>query len=105
MEVTDQKIYEFSSLLVQRGLGLYGRDKMAGICYDADVALLDDDSISFLNNDHVGAMRKLMVSYAKFNLVARMTVMALAKQYDIELPPEIKKKKVRKSRFARLFRR
>ncbi len=104
MEMKD-KYEAFTELLVQRGLGLYGRDRMAKICYESDVGLLDDDTISFLSDDKRAAMEKLIINYAKFNLVAKMTVMALAKQYEIEIPEEVKKKRGKKSRFARFFRR
>ena len=104
MEVSN-KFDRFAKLLVQRGMGLYGRTKMESICYESGIFLLDDDSISIPDEKKKSTVDNLMVNYAKFNLVAKMTVMALAKQYEIELPEEIKKKRSRKSRFSRIFRR
>jgi len=104
MEVSN-KFDRFAKLLVQRGMGLYGRTKMESICYESGIFLLDDDSISIPDEKKKSTVDNLMVNYAKFNLVAKMTVMALAKHYEIELPEEIKKKRSRKSRFSRIFRR
>ena len=106
MEVTEQvKTKNFINLLIQRGLGIYGHDKMSSICYDAGVLLLDDDSVQF-GTDSIDVIRnKFLVNYAKFNLIAKMTVMALAKQYNMEVPDEIKKSKRKKSRFRKIFKR
>jgi len=104
MEVND-KLDRFAKLLVQRGMGLYGKKKMASICFESGIFLLDDDSISIPEEEKKSTVENLMVNYAKFNLVAKMTVMALARQYEIEIPEEIKKKRSRKSRFSRIFRR
>ncbi len=99
MEVNRDRIEEFTKTLVKRGLGLYGREQMAKICYDSGIALLDDDSIDFLDEDINAAVKKLIINYARFNLPAKMTAVVLAKNYGIPLPDELKSKKRRRSRF------
>ncbi len=104
MDVTDETLKEFTQILVQRGLGLYGREKMAQICYESDIALLDDDTIDFLSDDLKKSVEKLLLNYSKFNLTAKMTAVVLAKRHGIPIPPALQKKK-KKSRIRRLFSR
>ncbi len=105
MEVGQETMEEFLRTLIKRGLGLYGREKMAKICYDSGIALMDDDTIDFLDENVTNAVNALLINYAKFNLPARMTVMVLAKKYGIPLPEELRRKKKRRSRFLRLISR
>ena len=102
---TEKKEKEFVEVLVKRGLGIYGKEKMAKICYDSGIALLDDDSIDFIDDNIEEAIKKLLINYSKFNLVAKMTAVVLAKRYGIPIPPELQKKKKKKSRLRRLFSR
>lgn len=102
MEVGEKgKIKEYLILLTQRGLGIYGYDKMASICRDAGLILLEDDTLQFISDDYDQVFQKFLVNYAKFNLIAKMTVMAFAKQYGVKVPYEIKNLQKKKSKFRK----
>ena len=100
-----ENIIELTKILVSRGLGIYGHETMQKICYDSGVALLDDDSIDWLQDDKEKAMNDFLINYSAMNLAAKMTAMVLAKRYGIPIPEQIKKKKKRKSRFQRILRK
>ncbi len=105
MDVTHKSKEEaLAEILVKRGLGIYGREKMAKICYDSGIALLDDDSVDFIDDNKEEAIKKLLINYSKFNLVAKMTAVVMAKKYGVPIPPELQKKK-KKSRLRRIFSR
>lgn len=103
MEVSRENIDELVSTLVARGLGIYGREKMAEICLSSGVALLDDNTTDWLEDDIEAALQKFLINYSKFNLAAKMTVLVIAKRYGVPIPEELKRKKKRKSRFRRLL--
>ncbi len=105
MGVSRESIDELVTILVSRGLGIYGRDKMAQICMDSGVALLDDNTTDWLEEDVEAALKKFLINYSKFNLAAKMTVLVLAKRFGVPIPEELKRKKKRKSRFRRLLSR
>ncbi len=105
MGIDKNAIQELVDVLVARGLGLYGKEKMAKICSDSGVALLDDNSTDWLDDDIMGSLNKFLVNYAGFNIASRMTVMVLMKMVNIPLPEELQRKKKRKSRFRRLLER
>lgn len=92
----------FLKEIVERGLGIYGRDKMAEICYNSQIGLLDDYTLDWLSDDHTEALNKLIVNYSKINLPAKMTVMVLAKKHGIKIPDTIQTTKKR-SRFFKFI--
>ena len=93
---------EFASVLIRRGLGIYGRIRVAEICSESNVALLDDNTVDWVTEDIDKAVNDLIVNFSKSNLPAKMTAMVLAKKYGIPFPEELTKKKRRQSRFRRL---
>ena len=103
MEVVDEeKIRDYLNLLTQRGLGIYGHDKMASICRDAGLKLHDDDTLEFLSDEYDKIFKKFLINYAQFNIIAKMTVMAFAKQYGVIVPDEIKNSQKKKSKFRKI---
>ena len=100
----DENYSKFLKEIVNRGLGIYGPEKMAKICYESDVALMDDNSLDFLSENYKDSVSKLIENYSKINLSAKMTALILAKRYNIPIPDSLKKKK-KKSRFLGRFRR
>ncbi|GAB4308167.1 MAG: hypothetical protein Kow0069_06200 [Promethearchaeota archaeon] len=95
---------EFVELVVRRGLGLYGQEEMAKICYEAGIALTDANEVEWLEGDPEENVQKLLVEYGSRNLPARMTAIILARQHGIPVPEVLTKKK-RTGRRWRLFRR
>lgn len=97
----DSENYQtFIKEIIERGLGIYGKDKMAEICYNSKIGLLDDYTIDWLSDDNSEALNNLIVNYAEINLPAKMTIMVLAKKHGIPLPSSFTTKK---SRFFRLL--
>ncbi|MCY3413182.1 MAG: hypothetical protein INQ03_16200 [Candidatus Heimdallarchaeota archaeon] len=105
MEVDNQKYVSFLKIVVKRGLGLYGPEKMAQICHDSNILLLDDHSIQFNSDNYEEITNDFIKNYVNINLIAKMTVIALAKQYDVPVADEIVNLKKKKSRFKRIFDR
>lgn len=101
-ESPDQQI--FLKELIERGLGIYGRDKMAEICFNSKIGLLDDYSLDWLTEDHDEAFNNLLQNYASINLPAKMTVMVLAKRHGIDLPESVTITK-KKSKFLKFLRK
>jgi len=93
MGVSEATMNELVKVLVARGLGIYGRDKMGEICEQSGVALLDDNTTDWLDDDHQRAFKKFLVTYAQQNIAARMTVMVLAKKHGAPIPEELQRKK------------
>ncbi len=105
MEVSSNKLYEFTNVLIQRGLGIFGPEKMKEICQQSGILLKDDNTFEFQTNDSHAVIKKLILNYAKSNLPAKMTAVALARQYDIPLPEELSKKRKLRSRLLRIFKK
>ncbi len=105
MGVDQPAVDQLVHTLVQRGLGIYGYEKMTEICESSGVALLDDFSIDWLDDDRERALKRFLISYARQNPAARMTVLVLAKRYGVPVPKELERKKRFRAKFRRLFRR
>jgi hypothetical protein len=98
MAVEESRLQEFVSIMVTRGIGLYGRDEMARICYDSGIALLDDNRIEWLEEgDRNKLVQRLLINYGSKNLPAKMTAIVLARQNNIPVPEELLEKKKKKT--------
>lgn len=98
--MTPQQIDEFIQLLIMRGFGLYGDNKMMKICGESGLACRIDGSYEIKNKEELEeTIEKLIINYAKFNLPAKMTAMVLAKKYNIPIPEELKASKKKKSKY------
>lgn len=93
MMVEEDKLKNFVSLMVQRGLGLYGQVEMAKICYESGIALTDKNEIDWLAENHTMAVEKLLINYGSRNLPAKMTAIVLARQHNIPVPSVLMEKK------------
>jgi len=78
---------------------------MVEMCESAGVALLDDYTVDWLDDDHERALNRFLISYARQNPAARMTVLVLAKRHGVPIPKELERKRRLTSRFRRLLRR
>ncbi|NHJ48832.1 MAG: hypothetical protein FK733_13695 [Asgard group archaeon] len=104
MEVTLDTINEFASILIKRGFGLYGDDKMMKICQDSGIACDTDGTFSHITEENkLEVIKELIINYAKFNLPAKMTSLVLAKKYGIPIPEELKSKGKHKSKYRVKF--
>ncbi|MHA1784555.1 MAG: hypothetical protein ACTSVY_02260 [Candidatus Helarchaeota archaeon] len=95
----------FVNLVIKRGLGLYGQEKMAKICYDSGIALTDKNEVEWLSDNHAENVKKLLENYGTQSLPAKMTAIVLARQHNIPVPESLLKKKKKKSRWLSRFRR
>ena len=86
MGVSRGNIEQLVHTLVQRGLGIYGYKRMVEMCESAGVALLDDYTVDWLDDDHERALNRFLISYARQNPAARMTVLVLAKRHGVPIP-------------------
>ena len=96
---------EFSSILVKRGMGMLGRDRMVEICTSSGITLLEDDTIKFNNGDLENIIKLLIINFSSRNLIAKMTATSLASKYNIAIPDELKSKRKKKSRWRRFLRK
>lgn len=104
--LADRQLREFVEMMVQRGLGLYGSEIIAQICYDSGIAFTDTHEIDWLQDDHEKAVNKLLVNYASRNLPAKMTAIVLARKYAIPIPNDLLDKKISgKRKFLSKFRK
>mgnify|MGYP000625098226 FL=1 len=99
MAVEESRLKQFVSVMVTRGIGLYGRDEMAKICYNSGIGLLDDNNIEWMDNssDRNDLVRQLLINYGSRNLPAKMTAIVLARQNNIPVPEELLEKKKKKT--------
>ena len=93
-------INEFASILIKRGFGLYGDERMLKICTDSGIACETDGSFDKLTERNMNdTIKHLIINYSKFNLPARMTAIVLAKKYNIPIPNELKTPAKKKSKY------
>ena len=93
MSGTGDKKIDFLQILIRRGLGIYGREKITQICQESNIRLLSDDSIEWLVEDRDKSLQTLILNYSQLNLPAKMTAMVLAKRFAIPIPEEFKARK------------
>jgi hypothetical protein len=100
MEVTVDTANKFAKILIVRGLGIYGENKMRKICSESGLDCNSDGTFEPLTHDNYSEkLRELMINYSKFNLPAKMTTIVLAKRYGITIPEELRTSKRRKSKY------
>jgi len=101
MEVSAEVVNQFAKILIMRGLGLYGSERMARICQDSGIVCYADGRFEQLTEGEFEKLNKLMINYARFNLPAKMTTIVLAKRFGIPIPQELQSQKKRKSKHRR----
>ncbi|HUT80221.1 MAG TPA: hypothetical protein VMZ29_03385 [Candidatus Bathyarchaeia archaeon] len=100
MEVTEQTALEFAQVLIMRGFGLYGDEKMMKICLESGINCDEDGTFNSINKEEmIQAVTRLMINYSKFNLPAKMTSIVLARKYGLPIPDELKSSKTKKSKY------
>ncbi|MHA1210892.1 MAG: hypothetical protein ACTSSH_00385 [Candidatus Heimdallarchaeota archaeon] len=91
---------DFAKLLIMRGFGLYGDNRMMKICVDSGITCETDGSFTPIHEDNMEIIiEQLIVNYAKFNLPAKMTSLVLAKKYGIPIPDELRTSSSKKSKY------
>ncbi len=91
---------EFARILIMRGFGLYGDNKMLRICSDSGLSCETDGSFTGISEENMDeVIEKLLVNYSKFNLPAKMTSLVLAKKHGIPIPDALKAPTKKKSKY------
>lgn len=103
-DLDEKQLKDFVDLMVTRGLGLYGQELMAQICFNSGIALTDRNEIDWLEENHFDAVQNLLKNYGSRNLPAKMTAIVLARQHRIPVPDELLQKK-RSNKRRGIFRR
>lgn len=101
MDVKRNTAHELVNLLVKRGLGIYGKQKMKKIARDSGIELQEDDTTKWNNDDHNEVLHNFLMNYAEFNVAAKMTAMVMAKRFNVPVPKNLGKQK--KSRIRRFI--
>ena len=100
MEMTMKEAHEFARILIMRGFGLYGDNKMMRICSDSGLSCDTDGSFTGINEENMDeVIQRLLINYSKFNLPAKMTSLVLAKKHGIPIPEELKAPPKKKSKY------
>ena len=79
-----------ADILSRRGQTIYGRNAIVDLCAKSGVSLMD----SFASDeDSEAALLVFVVNYAKQNPAAKLTVLTLARMYNVTIPKELLEKK------------
>ncbi|MEM2142315.1 MAG: hypothetical protein QXS20_02250 [Candidatus Thorarchaeota archaeon] len=99
-DIDPDRLKAFVSLVVQRGLGLYGQDEMARMCYESGIALTDMNEVDWLDGNPYDNVQQLLIRYGSRNLPAKMTAIILARQHNIPVPEVLLEKRQKKRRWT-----
>jgi hypothetical protein len=91
-EIT-RPIHQVADILSRRGQTIYGRQTIVDLCTNAGVSLMDSFASDIGEVDSEDSLLVFVVSYAKLNPAAKLSVMTLARMHNITIPPELLEKK------------
>ena len=91
-EIT-RPIHKVADILSRRGQTIYGRQKIVDLCANAGVSLMDSFTSDLGEEDSEAALLVFVVSYAKQNPAAKLSVMTLARMYNVTIPKELLEKR------------
>ncbi|MBD3408452.1 MAG: hypothetical protein GF411_20180 [Candidatus Lokiarchaeota archaeon] len=83
--------------LVTRGHTIYGREKLVDVFAESGLELIDGYPPE---NPDIIALTKFLIEYSKLSPAAKLTLMILAKQYNVELPKAVWKEEKRFFKFG-----
>ena len=86
-------IYRVADILSRRGQTIYGRNAIVDLCAKSGVSLMDSFASDVGEDDSDAALLVFVVNYAKQNPAAKLTVMTLARMYNVTIPKELLEKK------------
>ncbi len=87
-EIT-RPIHRIADILSRRGLTIYGREKIVDLCARTGVSLIDDFASELGEEDSDAALLSFVVNYAKLGPAAKLSVLTLARIYDVIIPKEL----------------
>jgi hypothetical protein len=91
MTDTDRPILIIAETLSRRGQTIYGRKAIVDLCSKTGVSLLDSFDMGDRDTDE--SLQNFLVQYSKLSPAAKLTIMILSKQFEVQLPEELLGKK------------
>ncbi|MHA1638398.1 MAG: hypothetical protein ACTSUB_10335 [Candidatus Thorarchaeota archaeon] len=82
-------IGKIARILTSRGQTIYGRQRIVDICSTAGVDPMEETG----GKEDIGRYQTFLIEYSKLGPAARVTLMILGKQYEVEIPEEALKKR------------
>ena len=94
-EITEitRPIHRVADILSRRGQTIYGREKIVDLCARTGVSLMEDFSSELGEEDSDASLLLFVVNYAKLSSAAKLSVLTLARIYDIAIPKELLEKR------------
>jgi hypothetical protein len=89
MSEISRPIHKVADILSRRGQTIYGREKIVDLCAKAGVSLLDSFASDLGEEDSEASLLVFVVSYAKLNPAAKLTVSTLARIHGVTIPKEL----------------
>jgi hypothetical protein len=86
-------IHMIADILSRRGQTIYGRDVIVRLCANAGVSLMDSFASDLEEEESEASLLVFVVNYAKLNPAAKLTVMILARMYNVTIPKELLEKR------------
>ena len=86
-------IHRVADILSRRGQTIYGKGKIVELCSEAGVSLMDDIAAELGELDTEASLLRFVISYAKLNPAAKLTVLTLSKLHDLSIPKEFLEKR------------
>ncbi|TFG98055.1 hypothetical protein E4H12_07115 [Candidatus Thorarchaeota archaeon] len=91
-EIT-RPIHRVADILSRRGQTIYGRQMIVDLCATTGVSLMDSITSDMGEEDSDASLLVFVVSYAKMNPAAKLTVMTLARIHGVAIPKELLEKR------------
>lgn len=88
MSEKTRPIHKVADILSRRGQTIYGREKIVDLCSRTGVSLLDDFA-ELGQEDSDASLLLFVVNYAKLSPAAKLSVLTLARIYDVAIPKEL----------------
>ncbi|TFG29210.1 hypothetical protein EU528_10040 [Candidatus Thorarchaeota archaeon] len=87
-EIT-RPIHKVADILSRRGQTIYGREVIVDLCAKTGVSLMDSFASNMSEEDSDASLLVFVVSYAKLNPAAKLTVMTLSRIHNVMIPEEL----------------
>ena len=93
MSELSRPIHKVADILSRRGQTIYGREVIVDLCAKSGVSLMDSFASDMGEEDSEASLLVFVVNYAKQNAAAKLTVMTLARMYNVTIPKELLEKR------------
>ena len=80
MKIGYTNAVNYIQLLVNRGLLIYGVDKITELCSDSGIKFNTQANITFITEDYQMILKNFMIYYSKVNVISKIAVQSLANE-------------------------